>query len=171
MGHSISVRSRIFLLYFNARSLLPKVDYLCTVATVHSPHWICIIETWLNGDILDNELCMEGYDIIRLDRNRHGGGVSIYVSSTFSHNVLYSGSPELELIVSICTTVPIIIALFYRPPSSAYSILDNLTVLCTHVRASFSHNLILLGDFNINFNNSHPLQNCSLLPLVFPCLN
>ena len=74
-------------------------------------------------------------------------------------NVLYSGSPELELIVSICTTVPIIIALFYRPPSSAYSILDNLlTVLCTHVRASFSRNLILLGDFNINFfNNSHPL--------------
>ena len=57
---------------------------------------ICIVETWLNGDILDNELCIEGYDIIRLDRNRHGGGVLIYVSFTFSHNVLYSGSSELD---------------------------------------------------------------------------
>ena len=154
------LNSNFSVLYFNARSLLPKVDCLRTVATVHSPDCICIVETWLNGDIFDSELCIEGYDIIRLDRNRHGGGVLIYVSSTYSHNVLYSGSPELELIiVSICTTVPIIIALFYRPPSSTYSILDNLlTVLCTHVRASFSHNLILLGDFNINFlNNSHPL--------------
>ena len=104
------LNSNFSVLYFNARSLLPKVYCLRTVAAVHSPDCICIVETWLNGDILDNELCIEGYDI-RLDRNRHGGGVLIYVSSTFSHNVLYSGSPELELIiVSICTTVPIIIA-------------------------------------------------------------
>jgi hypothetical protein len=90
---------------------LPKIDYLRAVAVVHSPDCICIVETWLNGDILDNELCIEGYDIIRLDRNRHGGGFLIYVSFAFSHNVLYSGSSELELIiVSICTTVRITIA-------------------------------------------------------------
>ena len=141
------------VLYFNSRSLLPKIDCLRTVAAINSPDCICVVETWLNGDILDNELYIEGYDILCLDRNRYGGGILIYVSSILSHNVLYSGSPELELIiVSICTIVPITIALFYRPPSSTYDILDNLlTVLCTHVRPSLSHNLILLGDFNINF--------------------
>lgn len=96
---------------------MPKIDYLRTIAAVHSPDYICIVETWLNKDILNNELCIEGYDIIRLDRNRHGGGILIYVNSTFSHNVLYSGSPELELIiVSICTTAPITVALFIGLP-------------------------------------------------------
>ena len=113
-----SSKGMFFVLYFNSRSsrsLLPKIDCLHTVATVNSPDCICVVETWLNGDILDNELCIEGYDILRLDRNRHGRGILIYVSSILSHNVLYSVSPELELvIVSICTTVPITIALFLQ---------------------------------------------------------
>ena len=65
------------LYYFNSRSLLPKIDCLRTVTTVSSPDCICVVETRLNGDILDNELCIEGYDILRLDRNRHGGGILV----------------------------------------------------------------------------------------------
>ena len=54
---------------------------------------------------------------------------------------------------------PFTLALFYRPPSSHYSILDNLlTTLCTFIDPSCLANFILLSDFNVNFfDTSHPL--------------
>ena len=89
-----------FLLYiFNARSLLPKIDHLRVVCTVHSPDLICVVETWLNEDILNSELHLPGYEIVRLDRNRHGRGVLIYVNTCYSHTVLFTGSPDLELLI------------------------------------------------------------------------
>ena len=37
-------------------------------------------ETWLNPTILDNELNLTGYTIVRHDRNvKHGGGTAFFV--------------------------------------------------------------------------------------------
>ena len=149
------------ILYFNARSLLPKIDYLRLLCTMYKPDCVCIVESWLSSDILDSELCIDGYDIIRLDRNRHGGGVLLFINSVYSHCIVYTGRPELELvIVSVrLFSVSLSIALFYRPPGSPFVILDNLlTALCTHVSPTLLTNFILLGDFNINYLDvTHPL--------------
>ena len=124
---------------------------------------VCIVESWLNNDIQNSELCINGYDVVRLDHNRHGGGVLLYINSVLTHNIVFSGSSELELvIVSIMQSnslAPLTLALFYRPPSSSYSILDSLlTILCTYIDPPCLANFILLGDFNINFfDTSHPL--------------
>ena len=40
-----------------------------------------IVESWLSGDISDDEISLSGYSIVRLDRNRHGGGILIYILS------------------------------------------------------------------------------------------
>ena len=100
-------------------------------------------------------MCINGYDIIHLDSNRHGGGVLLYINSVFTHSIVYSGSSELlELvIVSIMQPIsmaPLTLALFYCPPSSPYCILDNLlTVLCTqYIDPSCLANFTLLGEFN-----------------------
>ena len=45
------------------------------LSLTHKPHIICIVETCLNESILDSELCIDNYDAVRLDHNRHGGGV------------------------------------------------------------------------------------------------
>ena len=42
---------------------------------------IVATETWLSSAILDSEFHIHGYNLIRKDRNRHGGGVAIYVFS------------------------------------------------------------------------------------------
>ena len=89
------------VLYFNVRSLLPKIDELRALSQVHKPHLICITETWLDNQILDSEVCIDDYDIVRHDRNRQGGGVLIFVAQSLSYNVLVSGPSELELILSI----------------------------------------------------------------------
>ena len=72
-------------MYFNVRSLLPKIDNLRILCSVHSPDIICVVESWLDSDITDSEISIQGFSIIRLDRCRHGGGVLMYVKTVFSY--------------------------------------------------------------------------------------
>ena len=39
---------------------------------------MCIVESWMENEIYDNEMSIDGYNIVRADRNRHGGGVLIF---------------------------------------------------------------------------------------------
>ena len=63
------------------------------------PHVICIVESWRDKSIHDSELSIENYNLFRLDRNRLGGGVLIDVIMSFSHNLVFSGSNDIELLI------------------------------------------------------------------------
>ena len=149
------------VLYFNSRSVLPKIDELRALCLTHKPSVVCIVESWLDDSITNNELCIENYVIIRADRNRHGGGVLIYVLDNLSFNVIFPGSPNLELIIFSVTLAPpsplkLTFGLFYRPPSSPSTIFDD--ILYSYIDVSFFSNFVLLGDFNVNMlDSSHPL--------------
>ena len=58
-------------------------DELLLSADSHQPDVICITESWLGSGIEDSEILIPGYQTLRLDRNRHGGGVLMYVSHKF----------------------------------------------------------------------------------------
>ena len=58
-----------------------------------------LVETWLCIDILDTEISIPNYSIVRLDRNMHGGGVAMYIRNSVSYNVVMYGSAGLEVIV------------------------------------------------------------------------
>ena len=58
---------------------------------IRQPHIVCIVETWLSPDVSDKELNLPGYQLLRLDRNRHGGGIRVYVADLLSCKVLVSG--------------------------------------------------------------------------------
>ena len=60
---------------------------------------VCLVETWLCSDVLDNEVLIPNYSTVRLDRNRHGGGVAMYIHDNVAYNVLLYGSADLELLV------------------------------------------------------------------------
>ena len=70
--------TELSILYFNARSLLPKIDELQAVCLSVNPDIICITESWLSSDIEDLEIELPDYSSIRVDRNRHGGGIVIF---------------------------------------------------------------------------------------------
>jgi hypothetical protein len=76
------------ILYFNARSVLPKLDELVTLVDIHTPDIICIVESWLDKDITDSEIAIPDYVPLRLDRDRHGGGVLIYMKDIFCFSTL-----------------------------------------------------------------------------------
>ena len=41
----------------------------------------------MDATIADHEIHIDGYKIVRLDRNRHGGGVCIYIKSDIGYSV------------------------------------------------------------------------------------
>ena len=89
VNYSFSLcNDKFYILYFNARSVLPKFDQLNLVVDVHHPHIICVVETWLCNDILDNELFISGYQLFCFYRNRHGGGILMYVNNTLCNSTL-----------------------------------------------------------------------------------
>ena len=103
-----------------------------TVDTSPVPPKTSCCLTWLSEDISDHEFSPSDYQLQRLDRNKHGGGILIYVHNSLSFKVLLQGGPHsLEfLALSISTNSnnsnTVCICLFYRPPSSPVSIFDNL---------------------------------------------
>ena len=119
------------ILYFNARSILPKFDELQAVCLTLDPDIICITKTWLSSDIEDQEIVLSDYYSCCLDRNRHGGGLVIFYRSTLGYKPVLFGSNDLELlIVSFHNdNCRVCIALFYRPPSSPFCTFDTLCTI------------------------------------------
>ena len=45
------------------------------MTSMYRPKVVCIVETWLCDSITDTELTVNDYQMVHLERNRHGGGV------------------------------------------------------------------------------------------------
>jgi len=115
------------ILYFNARSLYPKLDELRVLCTLQTPDIICIAETWLCGDIENSECHLPGYNCIRCDRDRHGGGVALFISDKLGYEVTMSGPDGLEfLLVSVHGVNnnhnKVYVGIWYRPPANSAAI-------------------------------------------------
>ena len=151
----------VFIMYFNCRSLIPRLDELNAICQANKPDVVCLVEIWLSTDIFDSELFIPNYTIVRHDRNRHGGGVALYVCNSVLCKSLMCGPADLELlIVSLCKgKFKLCLGVFYRPPSSPPDIFDNLCELLLSV--DLSH-FVLIGDFNVNLL----CESSSLFPYI-----
>ena len=124
-----------------------------------NPDVICIVESWLSTEIHDTEVAICGYQSYRLDRNRHGGGVIVYVRSCFVTTLLPVPSHGLEIIsLTVSNGIgKVCISVFYRPPSSRSLIFEDLFLYLQSLNIPEFCNYILLGDFNVSFcNYTHP---------------
>ena len=79
----------------------------------------------LNESISDQDVKVQGYDIIRRDRStngRFGGGVCFYIRSNISYSVRTDLDSQLLEIISIeirkHNSKPFVITSWYRPPNS-----------------------------------------------------
>ena len=82
-------------MYFNCRSLLPKIDELAALC----------VETWLSVDVSDSEVAIHNYSPVRLDRNRHGSGVAVYVCNCVFDDVLSLALLSWSLLLYLCTNL------------------------------------------------------------------
>ena len=71
----------------NITSLPKHIEELRILLADRSIDILAINETRLDDSILDRKVHILGYDIIRRDRNRNGGGVCFYVRSTINYSL------------------------------------------------------------------------------------
>ena len=64
---------------------------------------------------------IDNYSLLRLDRERHGGGVLMYVRNCLSHQLIFSGSADLEIIIISIDVHPSRVALAWWTRESALS--------------------------------------------------
>ena len=86
----------LHIIHLNINSLLPKIDEVRHIDKSSNLSVIGLSETKLDDSVFDAEINIEGYTLIRSDRNRHGGGVACYVKQHLTFDVKYYFSNEIE---------------------------------------------------------------------------
>ena len=157
--------------HVNMRSLQPhdrscKLDELYSKLCLEKEYdVICVSETWLDDSIPDSDVVLTDYQIFRKDRNRHGGGVAIYVHDALAVQNL--ADMDIDGLESKCLEIRIrskniLIACIYRPPGQRSpditDFLEKFQTLIDLMYVRSPQSIIIMGDFNdrcIKWDDSH----------------
>ena len=74
----------------NITSLTKHIDELRILLANYPLDVISINETILEQGILNSEIYIPGYEVVRRDRNRNGGGVCFYIKAAINYSNLYA---------------------------------------------------------------------------------
>ncbi|CAB4016621.1 Hypothetical predicted protein [Paramuricea clavata] len=120
---------------------------------------LAINESKIDNQISNNEIHIDGFNIIRKDRNRFGGGVVLYVRQNISFSDRIDLIPdELEMVcieLSLPYNKSLLISTWYRPPNSLMNIFDywaSFLAKCDNE----DKELILIGDLNCDVSKTIP---------------
>ena len=106
----------LHLLHLNVSSLLPKIDELRYIAKLSNAAVIGITESKLDDCILDSEIQIDNYQVLRCDRNRKGGGVACCVRNDLSYiakNFFPEGIENIFFEILLPKTKPINVGIIY----------------------------------------------------------
>ena len=157
------------IVHLNVRSLLPKLDSISI--ELNEFDIIALSETFLDSSILNGDLHIEGFQMpFRNDRNRHGGGVAVYVKNNIHASRLpFLENDSLETIwLKIKNRNDILLFnCSYRPPNSDNAFWEKIYDGLSAAREYSPSPLILVGDLNSNYldNNSDIRQLCTFSSL------
>ena len=144
-------KKRLHFLHIYINRLLPKIDELECIANKTKATIIGITESKLDHNVPDLEVNLPGYEILRCDRNRNGGGVACYIRKDLCFNTKPLNCKEIENIIFdilFPKSKPITIGVFYRPPNQVNFM--ELIIVKSFSLLNLQDNEIYLGDFNIN---------------------
>ena len=137
--------------HLNVNSLFSKIDELRDITNYVKPAILGISESKLDSSVTNAEVNINGYSIIRNDRNRNGAGVACYIRNDLCFNFKNIFSNSIEHIffeVLIPKVKPIAIGILNRHPNEN----DFLNRFSNDFQQidSKTNEIYLLGDFNIN---------------------
>jgi len=165
----------ISVCFFNARSLVNKLDLFKSYVLSTFHDIICVTETWLSDNIFNAEILPPSYSIHRNDRATRGGGVLIAVKDSLP--ITNVDRPvDIEMVsVTLKLSNPLTIGCIYLPPNAES---NHTTHLCSYLSDNLDlqnttqHDIILVGDFNfpdINWAtlSAHSPSSTSFCDFVF----
>ena len=154
--------------HLNIHSLVSKIDELRYLLKNSPFDVIGLNETLCDSLIPNSELLINDYVLLRRDRNRHGGGIAVYVSNKFDYKMRDDlNIPDLECLwfeLHYPNKSPVLVGEFYRPPNSKTDFFETFD---KNLDSAVSQNLscIILGDFNCNFMPDR--DNCNAQKIAF----
>ena len=140
--------------FLNICSLTCHYDELCVFMEDRAIDILGLNETRLDNTFADSQFDIEGYDIIRRDRNRHGGGVAFYVaqSLTYVNRQDLLSHEDLEILtveIKKPKSKPFLVTTWYRPPDSKVEIFDKFESYLLKLDQEDKESIIM-GDTNCN---------------------
>ena len=88
------------------------------IANITNASIIGVSETKQDETIWSSELEVDGYDLVRLDQLRRGGGVACYIKSSIAYNYKESFCSNTESIfvdIFLPKSKPVLLGILYRP--------------------------------------------------------
>ena len=114
-------------------------------------------------------MCVINVEIIRRDRNRHGGGVCIYVSTFLNFSIrsdlLIRNLENLAVQIRYPQSAPVVVVNWYRPPNSTADIFTSLEILIGRLDSECVE-FYLMGDMNCNMTGPGDNVSLSLLDIT-----
>ena len=141
--------------FINIHYLEPKRDQLQHYILKHDFDILALAETFLNENITNNQIHINGYNFFRKDRvGRTGGGVAIYVREGINVIPVEAlNSSEIEALwlkVKVPNQAPLLVCSMYRPPSANTEYYEQMLEIID-ASLNISDNIIILGDLNYDY--------------------
>ena len=159
----------LHIIHHNARSIKHDTDLFKFYIRHSEVGLYTVSETWLHDDTPDTLMHVNGYTLLRVDRNRlnhngdrmEGGGVAIYIKDgiTFTQAGLSQfniSNKDIEMLwvrIVLPVQLDMILGVVYRPPSGSTTEFSNIMLdVLKNVREHDPiSDLTFLGDININY--------------------
>ncbi len=139
--------------HLNIRSLVSKIDdfrYMCGT----NFDIISVNETYCDNTVSDNEVRLDGFNVLRKDRNRGGGGVAVFINYIYDFKRRDDlCNDDIECIwVEIVPphTNAILVCALYFPDGMNNDLNDKLCAMLSKANNE-DKELVLLGDFNCDY--------------------
>ena len=148
--------------FLNIVTLPCKIDEIRHSVCKKNIDLIAFNETRLDQSISDGLIHLDGYEVIRKDRSRNGGGVCIYIRSSINYKIRSDlVPPTLEAVcleITKSQSKPFIVSTIYRPPNAPAEFFDCFETLIKQIDDE-NKEMYILGDLNCNLLQEKALFN------------
>ena len=134
----------------NISGLLNKIDELRYIARSSNAAVIGITETKLDNTVYDSEVTVDGYNIVRNDRNRNSGGVACCIRNNICFNrkdSIFDNIGNIFVDLLFPKAKPISVGIIYKPPSQSQFFQQMFTEFEVF---DLDNDIYVHGHFNIN---------------------
>ena len=132
-------------------------------------HVFGITESRLNSNVSDETLFIPNYTIIRRDATKFGHtGIAVYIHDAMKHVMKQRGDLESDLVESLwfesnISKSSILIGFVYRNPASDSIWYDDFITMMEKIENTENgKDILLLGDFNVNFLKNNPTWDATI---------
>ena len=101
----------------------------------------------------EHPTAIHSYDVVSKHRNRHGGGVMLYVKEGVKFEVIdlnVCQNVESLWVKVKCNSENVVIGVMYRPPSADVNYYNSMLDQLDSIHANYDK-VILMGDLNYNY--------------------